>query len=609
MIEELPRVMRKMDVTQKEVEQIAKAFSDAQFQELFQEYCEEIGKPEINNAYNQEIADMEKKNGVHSEFLHPNPAHCVRLEIMPEDNPKAVLHTAYLNIAQNKMVSQSRCERDKEGTAGLLWHLPHTLSPPREETIEGSKCRIYDVVFHPDTIRMGKTNSNFMSMLHKSAIDAVSSSFKVKVSPKYEIVAEKSYIGKPEPCILKTPLPAAGSDAAKNWANEDLPQFGAKKSKPKAASKKSEKQKEEEIREDLAKFMENRPARMKNTKVSGLRTRWEGLPGVNDDGTLLPRWQIKQSKKIDLTDFISAPKFADPSKKEDLVVSFWLPELENSKNLKIDILDKNLGLRTVNQEKQYRCTISLPYNVESKISKAIFKNTERILEIKLPIAMDKISFDDAVNNIEPPEIPLDPVDKRGPKFELTEEELAEELRRIAEQPHRSLAELIPAHNLSLPDFKASESERWCLFEVNVSAVPLDLDNDCEITENGFHLANKFDPAIKNIGLSVTVGNGGIQKDECHKQLAEGKNVLEVKLRKTNDGLLKHFDMGKTRNSLESYRFDVLISDRQVEGDRSLPPELQHEPAVWLPAANLKQVTAIKDRPILKATKGKRSAKS
>lgn len=58
------------------------------------------------------------------------------------------------------------------------------------------------------------------------------------------------------------------------------------------------------------------------------------------------------------------------------MVSFWLPELENSKNLKIDILEKNLGLRTVNQEKQYRCTISLPYNVESKISKAIFKNTE-----------------------------------------------------------------------------------------------------------------------------------------------------------------------------------------------------------------------------------------
>lgn len=122
---------------------------------------------------------------------------------------------------------------------------------------------------------------------------------KVKVSPKYEIVAEKAYVGKAEPCILKTPLPALGSDAAKNWANEKLPQFGPKKSKQKAAAKKaaSEKRKEEEIREDLAKFMENRPARMKG-KVSGLRTRWEGLPGVNDDGTLLPRWQIKDSSFI-----------------------------------------------------------------------------------------------------------------------------------------------------------------------------------------------------------------------------------------------------------------------------------------------------------------------
>jgi len=88
---------------------------------------------------------------------------------------------------------------------------------------------------------------------------------------------------------LRTPLPAPGSDAAKNYMADDL----SKKSKP----KKSGKQKEEEIREDLAKFMENRPARTKS-KVSGLRTRWEGLPGVNDDGTLLPRWQIKDSSFI-----------------------------------------------------------------------------------------------------------------------------------------------------------------------------------------------------------------------------------------------------------------------------------------------------------------------
>ena len=50
----------------------------------------------------------------------------------------------------------------------------------------------------------------------------------------------------------------------------------------------------------------------------------------------------------------------------------------------------------------------------------------------------------------------------------------------------------------------------------VLEVPFDMENDCEITENGFHLANKFDPAIENIGLNVTIGNGGVKIDECHK---------------------------------------------------------------------------------------------
>ena len=104
----------------------------------------------------------------------------------------------------------------------------------------------------------------------------------VKVSPKYELVTEKSYIGKQEPCILRTPLPAPATDGAKkNKGNPDKPN----------------QRKEDAIREDLARFMENRPSRMKS-KVSGLRTRWEGLPGVNDDGTLIPRWQIKESSLI-----------------------------------------------------------------------------------------------------------------------------------------------------------------------------------------------------------------------------------------------------------------------------------------------------------------------
>ena len=35
--------------------------------------CLELGKPEINAAYLQENAEMEKANGVHAEFIHPHP--------------------------------------------------------------------------------------------------------------------------------------------------------------------------------------------------------------------------------------------------------------------------------------------------------------------------------------------------------------------------------------------------------------------------------------------------------------------------------------------------------------------------------------------------------
>ena len=67
--------------------------------------------------------------------------------------------------------------------------------------------------------------------------------------------------------------------------------------------------------------------------------------------------------------------------------------------------------------------------------------------------------------------------------------------------------------------------------------------------------------------------------------------FEIKLRKTKPGLLKHYWMGKSVLCMEDYRFDALISDRQVEGDRSL--KVSNEPAIW------------GERPLAKATKKKK----
>ena len=62
-----------------------------------------------------------------------------------------------------------------------------------------------------------------------------------------------------------------------------------------------------------------------------------------------------------------------------------------------------------------------------------------------------------------PEIP------DGPTLQMSKKELEAERERIRTQKRVNLMELIPVHNVTLPDFKASESERWCLFEINVGS--------------------------------------------------------------------------------------------------------------------------------------------
>lgn len=162
----------------------------------------------------------------------------------------------------------------------------------------------------------------------------------------------------------------------------------------------------------------------------------------------------------------------------------------------------------------------------------------------------------------------------------------------------NLVELIPAHNITLPDFKASESERWCLFEINVGNATIDLAADCKISTEGFSISSKYEANKVNIGLAISLGRDGVVVAESNKYASDG--FFEIKLRKSKPGLLKHYKMGKTVHSFDIYRFDALISDRQVEGDRSLP--MANEPAVWIPK---KEYADPKDRPVAKATKGTR----
>jgi hypothetical protein len=52
----------------------------------------------------------------------------------------------------------------------------HTLAHPHPHA-EGKRCIVYDVVFHPDALRMAATNAAFKQMLAKTAVDAIGQRF------------------------------------------------------------------------------------------------------------------------------------------------------------------------------------------------------------------------------------------------------------------------------------------------------------------------------------------------------------------------------------------------------------------------------------------------
>ena len=54
--------------------------------------------------------------------------------------------------ATNDLVDEAKCIRD-EKKRGFNWTLPHSMTPPREDMYDGGKCKIYDVIFHPNTYR------------------------------------------------------------------------------------------------------------------------------------------------------------------------------------------------------------------------------------------------------------------------------------------------------------------------------------------------------------------------------------------------------------------------------------------------------------------------
>lgn len=164
------------DITKEEFERISEALKKEEFRKLFLDYIEEIQDPENRKRYEEEITQIEAERGVDVVFIHPQPGFVIKTS---QDGSEK----CFINCAKSEHVAKPTNQISvdpKTGSRGLSWSIPMAQAPPRDDLDNRNKrCRVYDVVFHPDALYLAERNKSFHKCLVDTALDAVEREYKV----------------------------------------------------------------------------------------------------------------------------------------------------------------------------------------------------------------------------------------------------------------------------------------------------------------------------------------------------------------------------------------------------------------------------------------------
>lgn len=173
-----PNLAPSIDITKDELSRIGEALKKEEFRKLFLDYCEEIQDPENRKRYEDEIKQLEAERGVDVRFINPQPGFVIKTSADGQLK-------CFINVAQCEEVAKPTSEvnlNHESGERGISWSLPMAQAPPRDDLdAHNKRCRVYDVVFHPDALHLAKRNNEFRKCVIDTALDAVEREFKVKL--------------------------------------------------------------------------------------------------------------------------------------------------------------------------------------------------------------------------------------------------------------------------------------------------------------------------------------------------------------------------------------------------------------------------------------------
>ncbi|XP_021945684.1 protein kintoun isoform X2 [Folsomia candida] len=374
------------ELTQREFEQIKDALKQEEFRKLLVEYVEEVQDPENQKTYQSEVRQLERQNGNEIHFLNPVPAYVLKTSV--DGNKKG-----FINICANPLIRKATSQKGTnplEGGDGFVWSIPYAQSPPREDIDKaGAFCFVYDVIFHPFSLRMAEQNLQFRKKIEQISMDGVESSFKVTLDRNNVKKPKLQYKGIPRATVIKYKIGEAPPSVVDPAAIQDeippqplgtnVTQTGT--SCKKFTCAKNYKKGDTEMRK---KFDSTFKPMSKIDKMLNLDpVVGSGLP----EEWTVPRYSYKYRSHVDLQDCAQDNQRSGKSSKpipDEIIITIDLPLLSDSSTLDADVLDDGWNFELKSTRKaNYELKLRLPFQVFPESAKAKFEKDKRKLHVTM----------------------------------------------------------------------------------------------------------------------------------------------------------------------------------------------------------------------------------
>ncbi|KAK7103653.1 protein kintoun-like [Littorina saxatilis] len=348
-----------------EIKRLGDALKDEKFREMLREYAEEISDPENRRRYEEEIAEMERERGMDVTFIKPEPGYVLKTSVNGDKK-------AFINISKSDKLDKPNAERQKtkDGKSGLMWHIPHSFAPPREDyDTNKNRCQVYDFVVHPDTYRMAESNARFKEMVENTAMDGIEKQFQVTLDRKNVKRPKITFKGSPSATVIRH-RNAAGPKPATD-------ESGLLKDMPYPYDGKSTDEKMQELEKEQAKKKGTDSS--KNTSQGNEK---------KDGESTVPKYTIVHRTEVDMQEYRNAPDAKPSTRPRELVIKIELPLLKAASQASLDIYEKQLLLES-KAPAAYKLDLPLPYPVDDSEGSAKFDKQKRTLTVTLPVIPDK----------------------------------------------------------------------------------------------------------------------------------------------------------------------------------------------------------------------------